>query len=493
LPITAIYDGQCEICQAAVSWIRVLDRQGAVRCVAIQDGPLAAVHPSLTSADCLASLHVVDAAGRIDVGWQTVARIAGVIPLAAPVAALDRLRVTRAGADSAYRYIARNRHQLSTCRGGACENFEPASVRRRADTGPFWACYTLGMLMRLPLAAGAAATEHARFVVDYARTFRRRVVLLGGRLELWFVGGFPADAVPLSFGERFTAVWYRGALVDPGSVRMRRSLAAHLQGARARRQALSVVTATHAHEEHSGNLEWAASRCGAQVMLTAQQARLLQPARSIPVMRAATIGQPPSLTGPVANASSGLALADGYLEVLPAPGHSPDHVVLWDPEERVLLAGDAFMGPYFSSPNSDVDSRAWMTTLERLLDLKVSVMVEGHGHVHTLRADIPLVPGVVRRIDPRRAIERKLEFMSWLERRIDDAAADGRSVNAAVAACFPWGRRWSWERLASDEMARVATLGEFSRHELIRSFRRQPGEILPTVFEARLGDSRDGS
>jgi glyoxylase-like metal-dependent hydrolase (beta-lactamase superfamily II) len=313
------------------------------------------------------------------------------------------------------------------------------------------------------------------------------VTLLDGRLELWFLGGLPADVVPLAFGERFTSVWYRGALVDPGSTRMRRSLAAHLRGAGARGQRLDVVTATHVHEEHCGNLEWAASRCGARLMLTSQQARLLRPARPVPLMRAAVIGQPPSLAGPVDDSSPGIELAGGHLEVRAAPGHSPDHVVLWDPDERVLLAGDAFMGPYFSSPNPDVDSRAWMATLQGLLDLDVRVMVEGHGHVHTLRADIPSVPGVVQRTDPRRAIERKLEFLSWLRRRIDEAATDGRSVNAAVAACFPWGRRWSWERLAADEIARVSTLGEFSRHELIRSFRRGPtADVAPTALPGDL-------
>jgi glyoxylase-like metal-dependent hydrolase (beta-lactamase superfamily II) len=172
--------------------------------------------------------------------------------------------------------------------------------------------------------------------------------------------------------------------------------------------------------------------------------------------------------------------------VLAAPGHSPDHVVLWDPHERILLAGDAFMGAYFSSPNPDVDSRAWMATLRSFLDLDVTIMVEGHGHVHTLRDDVPAIPGVVLRVDPRRAIERKLEFLTWLDNRIAEARADGRGNNAAVAACFPWGRRWSWERLAADEIARFATGGEFSRHQLIRSFYRSPDDVLPTLFEASL-------
>src|SRR5215469_9306410 len=68
LPLTAVYDGQCEICQAAVSWIRVLDRRGVVRCVAVQDGALANVHPALDRTECQAQLHVVDAGGRITVG-----------------------------------------------------------------------------------------------------------------------------------------------------------------------------------------------------------------------------------------------------------------------------------------------------------------------------------------------------------------------------------------------------------------------------------------
>ena len=166
--------------------------------------------------------------------------------------------------------------------------------------------------------------------------------------------------------------------------------------------------------------------------------------------------------------------------------------MFWDPGERVLLAGDAFMGAYFSSPNPDVDSRAWMTTLRRLLDLDVAVLVEGHGHVHTLRPDVPSIPGVVHRTDPRRAIETKLEFLTWLDTRIAEARADGRTDNAAVAACFPWGRRWSWERLAADEIARVATIGEFSRHQLIRSFHRSPDDLLPTLFEARVARNPPG-
>ena len=57
------------------------------------------------------------------------------------------------------------------------------------------------------------------------------------------------------------------------------------------------------------------------------------------------------------------------------------------------------MGSYFATPNPDVDSRKWLVSLERLMELDIEILVEGHGHIHTLRADIPDIPG---RGDPRR-------------------------------------------------------------------------------------------
>jgi predicted DCC family thiol-disulfide oxidoreductase YuxK len=110
--LTVLYDRDCEICVAAASWIGVLDRRGAVRCVAFQDGPVTAVHPGLSLAACATNLHVVGADGRIDAGWPAVARIAEAIPVLRPLAALDRLPPARAAAQGAYGYARANRHQL---------------------------------------------------------------------------------------------------------------------------------------------------------------------------------------------------------------------------------------------------------------------------------------------------------------------------------------------------------------------------------------------
>jgi predicted DCC family thiol-disulfide oxidoreductase YuxK len=59
-------------------------------------------------------------------------------------------------------------------------------------------------------------------------------------------------------------------------------------------------------------------------------------------------------------------------------------------------------------------------------------------------------------------------------------------LRAIEATCFPWGRRRAWETFLNDEIARLVSLGDFSRTELVRSFVRAPTDgALPTVYELR--------
>jgi glyoxylase-like metal-dependent hydrolase (beta-lactamase superfamily II) len=176
------------------------------------------------------------------------------------------------------------------------------------------------------------------------------------------------------------------------------------------------------------------------------------------------------------------------LETFPTPGHCHDHLCLYDGREKILFAGDSFMGAYFSAPNPDVDSRAWIATLRRLLDLDIEILIEGHGHIHTLRPDIPESCPLVVRQDPRQALSEKLRFCEWLQDQIEAGLAEGLTLRAIEVTCFPWGRQFSWESFWNDELTRVLSDGHWSRTEMVRSFIRPAGStsILPVVFEARM-------
>jgi glyoxylase-like metal-dependent hydrolase (beta-lactamase superfamily II)/predicted DCC family thiol-disulfide oxidoreductase YuxK len=478
-----LYDEQCEICQACVAWLKTLDRENKTLPLPISAEALPTVDSRLRMDECLRQLHVVTPQGEILVGWDAVASLARSFPSTWLIGMLGQHFPFRNAGQLLYGFVARNRYSLSKCRGGACRVAKPEAVRRQARLGAFWSCYTLGFFIRLPLVLWAGVKAAVERMSVFARTYHKRLDLLNGKLTVLFLNGVLPNVVPLLFGELFTAVLYDGAAVDPGSPKMRRSLARHLRRMKAR---ITRVIATHAHEEHVGNLNWLSDVTGAPIYVSEMTARFLTPFKKLPWVRTAIIGQPPNLKQPYRILGNALDTEHGQLQVIATPGHCDDHVVLYDPKEKVLLAGDAFMGSYFATPNPDVDSRKWLVSLERLLELDIEILVEGHGHIHTLRTDIPDFRGVVIRHDPRIAISQKLDYMRWLLEQIETGFQERLPVRVVEASCFPWGKRSSWESCATDECIRLLSLGHFSRTELIRSFVRSNSDPFPTVYEARL-------
>ena len=478
-----LYDGQCEICQACVSWLKTLDGKSETICLPISADVLSAVDSRLKLDECLRQLHVVTPDGEIHVGWDAVTGLARLFPSTWLVGVVGRWFPFRSAGRLLYGFVARNRYSLSKCRGGACHVAKLETVRRQARLGAFWSCYTLGFFIRLPLVAWAAISAAAQRTSIFTRTYHQRLDLLNGKLTIFFLNGILPNTVPLLFGELFTAVVYKGIAIDPGSPKMRRSLARHLRRADTK---ITKIVATHAHEEHVGNLNWLSAMTGAPIYVSEMTARFLTPFKKLPWVRAAIIGQPPDLEPPFELLSERLDTDTGELQVVSTPGHCDDHIVLYDRKEKLLLAGDAFMGSYFATPNPDVDSHKWLVSLERLMELDIEILVEGHGHIHTLRADVPDFPGVVIRQDPRIAVAEKLDYMRWLREQIESGFQEQLPVRVIEATCFPWGKRSSWESCATDECIRLLSLGHFSRTELVRSFVRTNSDALPTIYEVRM-------
>src|SRR5439155_7333263 len=61
-----LYDGQCEICQACVAWLKTLDADNKTICLPITADALTEVDSRLKMEDCLRQLHVVTPAGNLD-------------------------------------------------------------------------------------------------------------------------------------------------------------------------------------------------------------------------------------------------------------------------------------------------------------------------------------------------------------------------------------------------------------------------------------------
>jgi uncharacterized sulfatase len=78
-----------------------------------------------------------------------------------------------------------------------------------------------------------------------------------------------------------------------------------------------------------------------------------------------------------------LTVAGLDLDLVAAPGESPDHLVVWIPSKRVLICGDNF---YFSFPNLYAirgtpyrDVAVWIESLDKMLNLKPEYLISGHA------------------------------------------------------------------------------------------------------------------
>jgi len=116
---------------------------------------------------------------------------------------------------------------------------------------------------------------------------------------------------------------------------------------------------------------------------------------------------------------------DGLLEIVPTPGHSPDHLCFFDRASRDLYCGDlARQGGTIVIPASKGgDLRAYMASLQRVRDLQPGRLLPGHG---------PIVD------DPIALIDQYVAHRAAREQQILKAILEGaRSVPDIVRRVYP--------------------------------------------------------
>ncbi|MBI3273336.1 MAG: MBL fold metallo-hydrolase [Planctomycetes bacterium] len=177
--------------------------------------------------------------------------------------------------------------------------------------------------------------------------------------------------------------------------------------------AIRQVVLTHHHEDHSGNAGRLAERFRCPVHAPADALPLLEHG-DIPLTwyRRYVWGLPaPVRALPL---GSELATERHRFRVLPTPGHSPDHVCLYEPREGWLFTGDVFLHDRIKMMRWDEDLPGEVASLESLLALPRARLFCGH------------YPRVVE--DHREAIAAKLAHLRGLRERARELAGRGEAV-----------------------------------------------------------------
>ena len=235
-----------------------------------------------------------------------------------------------------------------------------------------------------------------------------------------------------------------GLLIDSGCAHSAPELLAYL-----RDRPVSYLVNTHTHEDHIGangplqsanpELQILAHPLALKVLENPRQQRL-QPYRRL------MWGWP--------EPSKGEQLADGEMirtsnfsfQVLYTPGHSPDHICLYEPERGWLFSGDLFVGGSDRALSADADIWGVIASLKKIASLPVSKLYPGCARV---------------REHPMEEIRQKIVYLEELGEQVLESRRKGWRINAIVRA-FCGGPMFIG----------IFTLGHFSRVNLIRSYLR---------------------
>jgi len=131
-------------------------------------------------------------------------------------------------------------------------------------------------------------------------------------------------------------------------------------------------------------------------------------------------------------------------QVIHTPGHSPDHICLYEPKEGWLFSGDAYIGGRDRALRADYDIYAIIDSLKKLAKLEISRLFPGSGTV---------------RDNPRQDIALKIKYLEAIGERVRELHQKGLSLSQIRKEVF-----------GGEMPIAYITLGHFSGRNLVRSY-----------------------
>ena len=242
-----------------------------------------------------------------------------------------------------------------------------------------------------------------------------------------------------------TAYLVEGLLIDSGCAHSVPELLAFMHD-----RPLTYLVNTHAHEDHIGangplqrehlEIEILAHPLALPVLAEPRERQPLHPYRQL------MWGWPESSKGKQAADGEMIRTENFGFQVVYTPGHSPDHICLYEPECGWLFSGDLFVGGWDRALSAEADIWSLIASLKKVVDLPLTVLYPGSARV---------------RENPRDELLEKISYYEETGRRVLDLHTKGFSEMVIARALFG-GRKF----------IEVFTLGHFSRRNLVRSFLR---------------------
>ncbi len=166
---------------------------------------------------------------------------------------------------------------------------------------------------------------------------------------------------------------------------------------------ISTIINTHHHEDHTGNNHLLQTHFNAKIYASAEALPfILQPhqVKQRLYLRVLWNYPEPSSGYPLDNT---LDTGKHTFDIIHTSGHSPDHICIYEPNEKILFTGDMFCGEHVKYLRQDEDFNQILASLHKLESLDVQTIFCG-------------VTGAVP--NGGLVLKRKISFMEGLSSRV---------------------------------------------------------------------------
>lgn len=236
------------------------------------------------------------------------------------------------------------------------------------------------------------------------------------------------------------AYWVDGLLIDTGCAYTADEFVSAVQPC-----PVNLIVNTHSHEDHIGANRSLQAGLGVEIRAHALAVSTIAEPREHKFLRPyqrVMWGYPePSIATPV-----GETLETGrfLFEVILTPGHSEDHICLYEPNRGWLFCGDAYVGGNDRALRADYNIWQILASLKRMAGLNVTCIFPGSGRI---------------REEARKLLTGKIEYLEKTGERILELHSRGWSY-----------RRIRKEIFGKEMLISYFTMGHFSGRNLVRSF-----------------------
>lgn len=199
------------------------------------------------------------------------------------------------------------------------------------------------------------------------------------------------------FGRPFwwtAAYWVDGLLIDTGPRFAAKELCRILQ-----KVAVEQIVLTHAHENQIGGLPTIMDQFPAAKVYIARRAVPLLQDPSLPSLqlyRRILWGKPQPWIGPVTileEVDDRIVTSAYTFRIIETPGHTPDHIALFEPNQRWLFSGDVYLHGQDSAWIADADLFGVLCSLRTLASLHPERLFAADGRIS--RTPLPELHGKI--------------------------------------------------------------------------------------------------